>query len=126
MARVQVKLESCIQDSQDFGSDDEHMVSRVFVTITVGDKKTPGYVDIKQTVGASPDTIEVGRPQGYRGPFNQDIFRREVSRYFLARIGPAGSGIRIEDGATDIRMRRNVFVAELIFEFDADETSKAW
>jgi len=33
MTRVRVTLKKCIQDSQDYGSNDEHMVSRVFLSI---------------------------------------------------------------------------------------------
>ena len=38
--RVRIKLNKCIQNSQEVGSDDSHMMSRVFFEIVVnGNKK---------------------------------------------------------------------------------------
>ncbi len=75
MSQISVTFHKLIQDSQDFGSDDEHMVSRVFFTIEVNDKSYPAvYCDLKQTVGSDFESgpIEVGTPQGvkYSGSFN--------------------------------------------------------
>lgn len=52
MARIRITFNRCIQDSQEYGSDDEHMVSRVFFNIQVnGEGKGEFTSDIKQTVG---------------------------------------------------------------------------
>ncbi|MHB1362091.1 MAG: hypothetical protein ACYCW5_05800 [Thermoleophilia bacterium] len=36
MSKVTIHLEKLIQDSQEYGSDDEHMVSRVFFSLEAG------------------------------------------------------------------------------------------
>lgn len=128
MARMKVTLEKGIQDSQDYGSDDEHMISRVFFSIEGGGKRFNGHVDLKQTVGSDYESgpIEVGTPTGYAGPFNYDVFRREVTAYFRGCVGSGASGIRIASGATNIRMRNNTFVRRHAFEFEADDSGIAW
>ncbi|MGH9385622.1 MAG: hypothetical protein ACRD2N_15175 [Vicinamibacterales bacterium] len=96
----------CVQDSQDYGSDYEHMVSRVFFDLVVNGKRHPGlHADLKQVVGSNYETgdIEVGQPVGYRGPFNHIAFRAAAERYFRSLVGSSGSGIRIQ-GASNIRM----------------------
>jgi hypothetical protein len=117
-----------IQDSQDYGSDDEHMVSRAFFTLKVGDKTYPNlYADIKQTVGSSIESapLEISRPAGYEGPFNHEKFRAAVEKYFRGQIGAAGRGIRIQGGA-NIRMRNNRFVATEAASFPVEAGNKAW
>ena len=109
---AKVTFMRCIQDSQDYGSDDEHMVSRVFFDLKVGGKVYPGlHADLKQVVGSSYETgdIEVGRPEGYRGPFNHMAFRDAAERYFRSLVGSTASGIRIQGGGK-IRMRNNTFM----------------
>jgi len=39
MLTAKITFYKCVQDSQDYGSDDEHMVSRVFFILEIGDKK---------------------------------------------------------------------------------------
>jgi hypothetical protein len=118
----------CIQDSQDYGIDDEHMVSRVFFTFTVAGKEHPDlYADIKQTVGSDFENgpIEVSRPHGYKGPFNYEAFRAVVEKYYRSFVGAQGRGIRISGGG-NIRMRNNTFIQEMSFEFDVDESEVGW
>jgi len=66
------------------------MVSRVFFDLEIAGKKYSDlYVDIKQTVGGSFETIsiEVGIPQGYQGPFNYTAFREFVEAYYRSLVG---------------------------------------
>ena len=128
MARVRVTLERCIRDSQEYGSDDEHMVSRVFFSIETEGRRSTGYVDIKQTIGSDYEAglIEVGGPVGYAGPFNHEVFQQEVTAYFRGCVGSAASGIRLGPGAKNIRMRNNTFVRRHAFEFEADARGQAW
>lgn len=123
-----VTFSQLVQDSQDYGSDDEHMVSRVFFSIQVGDKTTPDlYADIKQTVGSSFDTgpLEVSRPHGYTGPFNYEAFQSAVEKYFRSVVGGSGSGISIQ-GARNIRMRNNRFQKSATATFPVETDNKAW
>jgi hypothetical protein len=128
MAKAKLTFHKCIQDSQDYGSDDEHMVSRVFFTLTVAGKEHPDlYADIKQTVGADFESgpIEVGRPHGYEGPINYEAFRAIVEKYYRSLVGSQGRGIRIS-GGRNIRMRNNTFIQQVSFEFDVDEGEAGW
>ncbi len=120
-------LFKCIQDSQEYGSDDEHMVSRVFCTLEADGHRHKSHVDIKQTVGGDYETapLEVGRPHGYRGPLDYERLRSEVERYYRSLVGSVGSGIRIQ-GASNIRMRNNTFVKEYTFTMQAEPTGGAW
>lgn len=115
METAKVTFHKIHQDSQDFGSDDEHMVSRVFFSVEFAGKRYPNlHVNIKQTVGGEGQ-IEVGPPQGYSGPFNHDAFSKEVEKYFNGAIGPGGSSFRISGGSA--RMQDNVVFKEVVVEF---------
>ena len=130
MSKAKAIFHKCIQDSQDFGSDDEHMVSRVFFSLEVAGKRFDNlYVDIKQTVGSSYETgaIEVTFPRGaYSGPFNHDAFQSAVERYYRSHVGATGSVIRISGTATNIRMRNNTFIKEETVEFDIPSAGGSW
>ena len=57
MATTRIYLHQLIQDSRDYGSNDEHMVSRVFFDLEVDGKRYTGlHADIKQTVGSLFET----------------------------------------------------------------------
>lgn len=126
--KATVTFTKCVQDSQDYGSDDEHMVSRVFSDLTIDGRPYPGlHSDIKQVVGSNFESgdIEVGRPSGYSGPFNYTAFRDAAERYFRRLVGSAGSDIRIS-GGSNIRMRNNTFVQNYMETFDVDASSGGW
>lgn len=110
----------CIQDSQDLGSDDEFMVSRVFFTLNIDGKIYDCHANLKQTVGSNFETgtIEVGPPIGYNGPFNHMAFRDEAEKYFRSLVGSNASGIRIGGGCSNIRMRNNTFGVIMPFQLD--------
>lgn len=125
---VHVQITKCIQDSQDFGSNDEHMVSRVFFTITTKERTYENlYIDIKQIVGSNfeDSPLEVFYPKGYKGPFDYDIFREEVEKYYRECVGSKASGIRIA-GNSKVRMRNNQFISPYVFEFDAKGPDISW
>ncbi len=116
MAKARVIFHQCLQDSQNFGSDDEHMISRVSFTLEIdGRRYEGGLVDIKQTVGSSYETgpIEVGPPKGfpYKGPFNHEAFQVAVERYYRSCVGSTASGIRLGPG---------------VEEFEVSGTDAAW
>jgi len=131
MAKARVIFHQCLQDSQNFGSDDEHMISRVSFTLEIdGRRYEGGLVDIKQTVGSSYETgpIEVGPPKGfpYEGPFNYEAFQVAVERYYRSCVGSTASGIRLGPGAVNIRMRNNLFKKESVEEFEVSGSDAAW
>jgi len=127
MGTAKITFHKCIQDSQDYGSDDEHMVSRVFFTLEIGDKKLDLHADIKQAVGSSYETgpIEVSPPKGYKGSFNYEAFRDATEKYYRSLVGSSGRGISIQ-GGTNIRMRNNTFIQEKAVVFEVEESAAGW
>lgn len=124
MATAKLHLYKLIQDSQEYGSDDEHMVSRVFFDLEIDGKDQKGlYVDIKQIVGSlfESSPLEISMPANYKGPFNYDAFCKIVERYFRSQVGAIGSGIHIE-GGSNIRMRNNTFMNSVVEEFEVNLT----
>jgi hypothetical protein len=128
MAIATITLHKLIQDSQDYGSDDEHMVSRVFFDMEVDGKKFADlYADVKQSVGGSFETspLEVSSPPNYKGPFNHEAFRAIVEQYYRGLVGATGSGIHIS-GGSNIRMRNNTFVKPLSAQFEVQVAGGPW
>jgi len=121
MSKAKIIFYKCVQDSQDYGSDDEHMVSRVFFNLEIGEETFEGLsANIKQAVGSDYDTgqIEASQPFGYEGEFNHHAFRYCAEKFYRSCVGSEGTGIRIGKGAQNIRMRNNVHIKEMICEFE--------
>jgi hypothetical protein len=128
MKKAKVIFKKLVQDSQDYGSNDEHMVSRAFFDLELEGKTYRDLsVDIKQPVGSDFETapLEVSQPKGYAGPFNHDTFQQLVEGYYRNLVGSSGSGIRIGGGG-NIRMRNNTFVQEYTAEFEVGKGAAAW
>lgn len=128
MKKARVTFHKCLQDSQDLGSDDEHMVSRVFFTLEIDGKKFDDlYVDLKQSVGSDfkKGIIEVSSPKGYKGPFSYLAFQEGVTKYYQSLVGSQGRGIRIQGGGK-VRMRNNTFIQEMTIEFEVGDADSSW
>ena len=127
MGTAKTTFYKCIQDSQDYGSDDEHMVSRVFFILEIDDRKLDLHTDIKQAVGSNYDAaqIEVSIPQDYKGAFNYEAFREAAEKYYRGLVGSSATGINIQ-GGTNIRMRNNTFNKVMSVEFNVNEGSAGW
>lgn len=127
--KAKVTFTRCVQDSQEYGSNNEYMVSRVFFDLEIGGQIHRGlHADLKQVVGSHFETgdIEVGKPEGYPGPFNHVAFRDAAESYFRSLVGAAGRGIQIK-GASKVRMMNNTFDFCQISEFEVDgSTAGAW
>ena len=123
MKKAIIYFEKCIQDSQDFGSNDEHMISRVYFSLEIEGKKYTGlYANLKQTVGSNfeTDPIEVSPPIGYDGTINYAGYRDQVEKYYRSLIGSHGSGIRIVN-SSNIRMQNHTFNISRTLEFAMQE-----
>jgi len=119
MPKFKVTIHKAIQDSQDFGSSDEHMVSRVFFSLAVdGNPAGDFFADLKQTVGSkfNSSDIEVSIPHGYDGPFDHVRFSDAARDYFSRAFGPGASGFNF-GGSSNIRMRNNRFEKDREYEF---------
>jgi hypothetical protein len=119
MPAFKVTFHRCMQDSQEFGSDNEYMVSRVFFTLEVdGERKGDFSANLKQVVGSDAQTgeIEVSQPNGYDGPFDHQGFSNSAREYFRGLVGPQGQGIHIAAGR-NVRMYNNEFRKDTEFRF---------
>lgn len=129
MSVIRINFVKCHQDSQEFGSDDEFMVSRLFFTVAVdGDEAKEAHCDIKQAVGSNYETgsLEVGRIVGVREPVNYEGFRAAAEQYYRKLVGENAMGIRIEGGAANIRMRNNEFAVSMSVEIDGGSEKGGW
>jgi hypothetical protein len=129
MPHAKITFHELIQDSQDYGSDDEHMVSRVFFDLEFdGEIKRGLYAHVKQPVGSSFETspVEVSGPVNCKGPFNMQCFQQAAEPYYRGLVGSQGSGIRISGGATNIRMRNNRYRQDAVFECEFDKAGGSW
>jgi hypothetical protein len=120
--RVRVKLKRCIQNSHEAGSDDTHMISRVFYELVVnGNKQGSFYSDIKQSVGSEYDAedLEVTAPHGYTGPINHERFAQGIRNYYQRLVGPKGSAPSY-GGTKSVVMKNKTIVMDTEFEFEAD------
>lgn len=128
MPFVTVNVTRCVQDSQEYGSTDEFMVSRVFYSIDVdGVPKGNDYSDLKQVVGSaySSDNIEVSPPHGYRGPYDHNTFSNEVAGYFCQCVNSSGAMISLGSAAL-FRMKNNAFEIPYRFQFEAEGPAASW
>jgi hypothetical protein len=120
MPVVTVNVTVCIKDSQEYGSTDEYMVSRVFYSIEVdGVPKGDDYSDLKQVVGSaySFDNIEVSPPHEYRGAYDHNTFAKEIAGYFCKCVSSNGALISIRPGA-QVRMQNNALFLPYRFQFE--------
>jgi hypothetical protein len=111
MALFRVTFHQLRHDSRDYGSDDRHIVSRVFFPFKKdGQALGDFFADLKQVVGSDLEEgeIEVGRPIGYDGPFNQERFSIAAREYFRSLISSKGAGISAM-ARRHIRMHNNLF-----------------
>ncbi len=115
MSQAKIILHKCIHDSQEYGSDDEHMVSRVFFTIDTQSKVySKLYVDIKQAVKGKLEieSLEVGSPVGYEGPFDHKLFQNAVKQYYRNLVASKSS---------NTRMCNDTLVKEISFSMELAE-----
>ena len=102
-----------LQNSQELGTDDEHLVSRVYFSLKTPDGKILDlYSDVKLSPGAdfTQDPLEASYPAELRGLLSYETFRQLVEQYYRDNIGATGRGIRIGPGAKGIVMMNNLFV----------------
>lgn len=122
MPRATLTFQRLHQDSQDFGSDNDHMVSRVFFSLQTGERSFPNlHADVKQTVGSDYNTapLEVSAPTGYDGPMDHDAFRAAAEHYYRGCVGP-------QLGGQNIRMQNNLYVATWVTQIEIPAAGGAW
>jgi len=128
MPPARIVFRELIQDSQDYGSDDEYMVSRVFFDLEFEGETHRGlYANIKQPVGSSFETssLEMSGPMNYKGPFNMLAFQQAAERYYRSLFGSQGNAVRTT-GASHIRMRNNRYRYDSVFECEINRAGGSW
>ena len=111
------------QDSFQFGSNDEVMVSRVFFDVLIRGKLIQDlFANVKQAVGASArsDPLELTRPRGQRDVFQYRGLARCIERYFR-RIAGACEDAYCSHGGRRERRRDVVIVIRLWCSFSTAE-----
>ena len=109
-----VAFRRCIFNSPEFGSDDDHVGSRVFFDLSVGEEAYANlYVDLRQLVreGAEQEPLLITHPANYSGPFNFPVFQGLVEFYYRHAVGGKwgmfglpGVGMRLENWAVEQEM----------------------
>ncbi len=115
---MKVNFSSCVHDSVDYGSDDQHIVWRVFFSIWCEGLRYSGlHADIKHPLHGDLETdpLEIALPHGYDGPISPEGFRRATAVYYRTLLGRGGTGNQSEKGNT--RMRDSTFLLPRSFEF---------
>jgi hypothetical protein len=122
-----LRFSQLIQDSQAYGSDDEHMVSRVFLDVVFAGKTTSCHADVRLAAGGDylTDPLEVGPPAEYRGPIDSAKFSDAVIEYVRRTVGPAAREIRLAPAIRGIRMRNNSFRSPWEVSFAVTEAPPA-
>lgn len=85
-----VTFRKCILNSQEAGSDDCHLGSRVYFDLDIDGTPYPSlFTDVRQLVGSDSENefLDVSMPRGYAGPFNFQVFRGSVEFYYRHVIG---------------------------------------
>jgi hypothetical protein len=121
MPSFRVTFRGCVQDSEEYGSNDDYMVSRVFFTLAVDGEVVGDFsADLKQVAGGDVERgdIQVSRPSGYDGPFDAQKFSDAIRDYFLGLVKHHRRAIQIA-GVGYVRMHNNRFDVEQVFEFDS-------
>lgn len=131
-----IRFTHCITDSQEYGSDSEHMNSKLFFEAArVGDSNRIWIVQsgciVRQDRGESftfetmPFNVE--NPPEISGQINYGEFRDAVERYFRLLVGPEGVAVRIGANVTNLRIsEQQVFHEHWAIVRSSSEVSSPW
>ena len=129
MGQVIIQFEKVIQNIQEWGSDDEHMFSRIFLTIIYPNENSESIeVSIKQMAGGNfeDDPLEVYFPHNKKFSLNYEEFRDAVEKYYRSSFGSQATDFRIE-GGSNIKMRNNIVIKlhKIVIE-SSEESRVGW
>jgi hypothetical protein len=126
--KATVKFSHLILDSQQLGSDDAHMMSRVFFSLEVAGETYPGlHANIKQTIGVSREygPPQIFKPTGYHGPFNQEAFRAAAEKRYRDCV--TKHRLMFQNGSdAAVRMRNCTFYVASETTFEVDPNNRTW
>jgi len=129
MGELMVTFDGCVVNTQERGSDDEHMVSRLHFRLQVEDNPPIELgADITQA-GSSYDKspLQVGWPTDhagvkYKGPFNYEAWREHAEDYYRVALSKT---VRLGSGAT-MKMKNCEVKMSKIVKIQADDSVQAW
>ena len=114
MTIAKITFHKCIQDSRLFGSNDQDMVSRVFLTIEAGGRRYSNlHVDLHQQPGSTFEQgdLKVGQLQGYDGPMNTWAFSQSLESYYRSLSQYEDRRVKVSYGRNARRVE-NVVIHE--------------
>lgn len=122
-----IAFRRCAVNSPAYGSDEEHVGSRVFFDLQLEDAAYANlFVDVRQLVreGTENEPLFVARPDGYKGPFNFQVFQRLVEFYYRQAVGAKWGMF----GNSGIRMRLEDWVIEheMLVQFEVFDEEAEW
>ena len=85
-----VAFRRCVVNSPDYGSNEEHVGSRIFFDLHIDETTLVNIcVDVRQLArdGTENEPLLVSRPDGYDGPLNFSVFQRLVEFYYRQVVG---------------------------------------
>ena len=128
MSKATITFHKLIQDTQDLAASDpnqNHMLSKVFFTLDIGEQH---YRDmsaiLRQPFGTdySKEPIEAEKPSGsYGGNWNHNAFRYIAEDYYRSAIGSQGGAIRLGPDSQNIRMQENTFVFSKSYQVEISD-----
>jgi len=127
MREATVTFYKLIQDSQDLGGDDEHMVSRIYFRVRADSETGEGTLDLKQMLGSklTEDSVEVSAVKSAIELGDYQKLRSEAAQYYLSLVGENGSAMRL-GGSGNVRMRNNTFMVEKSITVALPESRGGW
>lgn len=128
MKKALITFYRCVQNSQDLGTSDDHMLSSIHFYLDIAGKKRQDlYSIIKQTVGSNFNTspIEVSAPIDYNEPFNYEAFRALVEKYYRKLVGSSNALISVS-GNAKVHMQSNTFNMTETAELELKEPDASW
>ena len=110
MGIATVTFKRCVQNAENTGGDEEHIVSHIYFDLELDQQKhTDVCLEIKQPIqGDAP--IEVSKPHGYTGAGEFSELREAAAAYYKKLVGT--------QPAKEIPAQNNLIVQEETVEFE--------
>ena len=127
MPTATLAFRRCIVNCSQFGSDEEHVGTRIFFDFLIEDAAYANvYVDVRQLVRdeMENESLLVSRPEGYDGPLNFQVFQSLVEFYYRQAVGAKWGMF----GNTGLRMRLEDWVIEyeMLVQFEVFDDESGW
>ncbi|MCZ6801362.1 MAG: hypothetical protein O7F12_12830 [Nitrospirae bacterium] len=119
MPTATVAFRRCIINSPEYGSDEDHVGSRIFFDLAMDDVGFANvYVDVRQFLdeAAEDQPLLVSPPQGYDGPLNSLVFQGVIEFYYRHAVGAKWSMLGMK--GVSMRLEGWMVEQEMLVEFE--------